>query len=118
MENRFKDKCSLEQRTHEATRIRGKYPDRVPVVVERSRGCSNIEEITKHKYLVPNDLTMGQLTYVIRKKITGLDSHKALFIFINNEMPATGDMISVLYHKHMDEDGFMYVEYSGENAFG
>ena len=68
MEDRFKEKCTIEQRINESARIKAKYPERVPVIVERADGCKNIEEITKHKYLVPNDLTIGQFAYVIRKK--------------------------------------------------
>ena len=33
-------------------------------------------------------------------------------------MPCNGDMIEIIYNKHVDEDGFLYVEYSGENTFG
>lgn len=118
METRFKEKCTFEERLAESSRIKQKYPDRIPIIVEKAKSCNNIDDITKHKYLVPKNLTMGQLIYVIRKKITTLDSHKAMFVFINKEMPATGDMVSVLFDKHVDEDGFMYIEYSGENAFG
>jgi GABA(A) receptor-associated protein len=118
MEDRFKEKCTIEQRINESARIKAKYPERVPVIVERADGCKNIEEITKHKYLVPNDLTIGQLAYVIRKKIPKLESHIGMFMFVNNEMPCNGDMIEIIYNKHVDEDGFLYVEYSGENTFG
>lgn len=118
MDERFKEKCTLEQRRNESSRIKLKYPDRVPIIVERAEGCVNIEEITKHKYLVPKDLTMGQLTYVIRKKIPKMEAHIGMFIFLNKEMPSNGDMIDVIYNRYADEDGFLYVEYSGENTFG
>tara|TARA_Y100000768_G_C23989209_1_gene691004 strand:+ start:4449 stop:4799 length:351 start_codon:yes stop_codon:yes gene_type:complete len=114
----FKEKNEFEDRKAESTRIKVKYPNRIPVIVERVKGCNNIPEITKHKYLVPQDLTIGQLNYVIRKKIPELDAHVGMFIFINSQMPSTGDIIRLIYEKHMDEDGFLYIEYSGENTFG
>lgn len=114
----FKEKNKFEDRRAESTRIKEKYPTRIPVIVERAKDCNNIPEITKHKYLVPQDLTVGQLIYVIRKKIPKLESNIGMFIFINNQMPSTGDIVNLIYEKHVDEDGFLYIEYSGENTFG
>jgi len=118
MSTSFKDKTDFQTRKNEANRIKTKYPTRIPVIVEMAKGCKNIAEITKHKYLVPKDLTIGQLSYVIRKKIPALDSHMGMFIFINKQMPSAGDIIGVVYENHVDDDGFLYVEYSGENTFG
>jgi GABA(A) receptor-associated protein len=33
-------------------------------------------------------------------------------------MPHTAGLISSYYHKYKDEDGFLYISYSGENTFG
>ena len=112
----YKKEHSLEKRSEESKKIRIKYPDRIPVIVQRAEG-SDIEDIDKKKYLVPGDLTMGQFQYVIRKRIK-LDSSKALFIFVNNVLPTTSNLISDVYHHKQNEDGFLYVVYSGENTFG
>ena len=71
----------------------------------------------KRKYLIPMDLTVGQFVYVIRKRIT-IPSDKAIFIFVNNTLPPTAALMSAVYEQHRDEDGFMYMMYSGENTFG
>lgn len=112
----FKEVHSLEKRRTEAARIRNKYPDRVPVIVEKAHK-SDITDIDKNKYLVPDDLTIGQLVYVVRRRIK-LPPEKALFLFINNTIPPTAAVISNVYAEHVDEDGFLYVEYNGENVFG
>lgn len=78
---------------------------------------SDIPEIDKRKYLVPVDLSIGQFVYVIRKRIK-LPSEKAIFIFVNDILPPTAALISTIYEEHKDEDGFLYVLYSGENTFG
>lgn len=44
----------------------------------------------KCRYLVPADLTVGQFVYVIRKRIK-LSAEKAIFIFVDNVLPPTGD---------------------------
>ncbi|KAK9203503.1 hypothetical protein WN943_013758 [Citrus x changshan-huyou] len=68
-------------------------------------------------YLVPADLTVGQFVYVIRKRIK-LSAEKAIFIFVDNVLPPTGAIMSAIYEEKKDEDGFLYVTYSGENTFG
>ncbi|XP_010324593.1 autophagy-related protein 8f isoform X2 [Solanum lycopersicum] len=105
-----------EKRRAEASRIREKYTDRIPVIVEKAER-SDIPNIDKKKYLVPADLTVGQFVYVIRKRIK-LSAEKAIFIFVDNVLPPTGAIMSSIYDEKKDEDGFLYVTYSGENTFG
>lgn len=78
---------------------------------------SDIATIDKKKYLVPADLTVGQFVYVIRKRIK-LSPEKAIFIFVDEVLPPTAALMSSIYEEHKDEDGFLYVGYSGENTFG
>lgn len=42
------------------------------------------------RYLVPADLTIGQFVYVVRKRIK-LSAEKAIFVFVKNTLPPTGD---------------------------
>ena len=57
-----------EQRQDEAKKIRERYSDRIPCIVERANG-SKLADIDKKKFLVPGDLTVAQFTYVVRKRI-------------------------------------------------
>ena len=106
----------FEKRAAEAARIREKYPDRIPVICEKEPR-SDIAPVDKRKYLIPIDLTVGQFVYVIRKRIS-IPPEKAIFIFVNNTLPPTAALMSTVYEQHKDEDGFMYMMYSGENTFG
>ena len=105
-----------EKRKSEAERIRAKYPDRVPVICEKA-DRSDIPDIDKKKYLVPADLTVGQFHYVIRKRIK-LAPEKALFLFCSNSIPPNAALMSTVYEEQKDEDGFLYIQYSGESTFG
>eukprot|EP01136_Pigoraptor_vietnamica_P020801 Opistho-1_new@70193 len=116
MKSSFKQEHPFEKRKQEAQRIRQKYPDRIPVIVERDEK-SDIAEIDKKKYLVPADLTVGQFVYVIRKRIK-LSPEKAIFIFVKNVLPPTSAAMATIYEEQKDEDGFLYITYSGENTFG
>ena len=113
----FRSEFSKEQRLSESRRIREKYPDRVPIIVERDHRSSDVPMIDKKKYLVPCDLTCGQFNYVIRKRLK-LQPERAMFLFIDNTLPPTGSLISYIYSNYKDDDGFLYVTYSGENTFG
>ncbi|XP_022724395.1 autophagy-related protein 8C-like [Durio zibethinus] len=112
----FKLEHPLERRQAEAARIREKYPERIPVIVERAER-SDIPDIDKKKYLVPADLTVGQFVYVVRKRIK-LSAEKAIFVFVKNTLPPTAALMSAIYEENKDEDGFVYMTYSGENTFG
>lgn len=112
----FKNQHTVENRKKESSRIKAKYPDRIPVICERSVK-SGLAKIDKTKYLVPTDLTMGQFVYVIRKRIK-LPPEQALFIFINGNIPPNAELMSTIYETYHDIDGFLYIRYSGENTFG
>lgn len=112
----FKQEHSLDSRREESQKIRRKYPDRIPVVVEKVSN-SSIPDIDKRKFLVPSDLTVAQFMYIIRKRIQ-LAPEKAMFLFVNRMLPTTSSTMGIIYDEHKDEDGFLYIAYSGENTFG
>jgi GABA(A) receptor-associated protein len=110
-------KHDFEERSREINRITIKYPDRIPVLIEPD-DKTDIPATTKCKLLVPHDLTIGQLNYVIRKNLSTLPPEKALFIYVNNSLPRTGTTILSIYQKYKSPDGFLRIIYSGENTFG
>ncbi len=118
MKSNFKQKNLFNDRFNESLNILTKYPDRIPVIVERStKSSDDCPDIDKNKYLVPKDLTIGQFIYVIRKRMN-LPAEKAIFLFMNGTIPSTSSIFSNLYKDHKDEDSFLYITYSFENTFG
>lgn len=113
----FKSTHTLEERKLESRKVRERYPDRMPIICERSSMCKQVPQLDKTKYLVPKDLTVAQFMYVIRKRIK-LDSDRALFMFVNQVIPQSSAALVDVYEKNKDEDGFLYVTYSGEQTFG
>ena len=75
--NNFKNSKSENDRIIESSKILEKYPDRIPIIIEKDKK-SKLKNIDKNKYLVPKNMTLGQFIYVIRKRID-LDSSEALF---------------------------------------
>lgn len=117
---RFKDEYSFETRKQEAIRVRTKYPDRIPVIVEPGNN-SNLPMIDKKKYLVPYDLSMSQFMWVIRRRIK-LEPHQALFLFVNHNgkyiLPPAHALVAQIYKEYADPQEFMFFEYYSENSFG
>lgn len=106
----------FDKTLEETTKIRKKYPERVPVYVKKAIGCQ-FSDIDKHKFLVPNDLTIGSFVTVIRKRIK-LAPEKAIFIFVNNVLPPLTSLMLNIYEEMKDKDGFLYIYYNGESVFG
>lgn len=116
MKFQYKEDYPFEKRKAEGEKIRRKYPDRVPVIVEKAPKA-NIGDLDKKKYLVPSDLTVGQFYFLIRKRIH-LRPEEALFFFVNDAIPPTSATMGSLYQDHLEDDFFLYIAYSDENVYG
>lgn len=111
-------KNSIEKRAQVCSEMKQKYPNRYGIIVSKREG-SQAPDITKNKYLAPDDLTINQLIYVFRKRIAIKES-QGIFFFVDNILLSVSSSmpISELYHKYKDTDGFLYVTYDVENTFG
>jgi GABA(A) receptor-associated protein len=108
----FKSLYTLEARKIESARIKLEHPGRIPVIIEKLPQ-SNLPNVDKVKYLVPHDLTVGQLIYVVRKRLP-IAPEQAIYVLVNSELPPALALISDVYKESADPDGFLYVEYTGK----
>lgn len=115
--NTFKTKYSFQQRLKESKQIKLKYPDRTPVIVTKCAD-STLCTIDRHKYLVPNGLSMSQFIFVIRKRIKNLDPCDAIYLYIDNMLVIPSDLISLTHKQFAHKDGFLYIQYTNEATFG
>ena len=92
-----------------------KYPGRYPVICEVSK---ELPDLDKHKYLVPRNITVAQLLYVIRQRVNSLNSEKALYLSIKNTLITSQTRLCDVYDQYKDEDGFLYFSVYSENTFG
>lgn len=106
----------LDERQKEAAQIKERYPDRIPVIAE-PRANSDIAAMDKKKFLVPRDLTVGQFTQVIRKRIQ-LPPEKALFVYIDKQILYNTAAMTEVNRQYQDRDGFLYVTFSSEKTYG
>ena len=112
-------KHDFQKRLNESYKIREKYPNRIPIIVQRAKQCDTVPDIDRHKFLAPVDLTMGQFMYVIRQRIK-LRPEVSIYLMVGDDytMPATSQLLSLIYQEHGDNDGFLYITYTGESTFG
>lgn len=108
---------TLQERQEKSRSILEKHPDRIPVICLRDPRSDGLPEIDRSKFLVPGNLSVSQFSLVIRKRIR-LPPEMAMYLTINNTMPAPTTLMSTTYDNHKDEDGFLYIVYAGENTFG
>ncbi|KAE9609979.1 hypothetical protein Lal_00006511 [Lupinus albus] len=112
----FKQDFSLDERFKESQNIIVKYPDRIPVIIERySR--TDLPDLDKKKYLVPRDMSVGQFIHILSSRLR-LPPGKALFIFVKNTLPQTASLMNSIYQSYKEDDGFLYMSYSSEKTFG
>lgn len=109
--------------SEEARKIREKYPDRIPVICERSPYSTGLPEIPKKKFIVHETMLCGEFKYLVHKHITqaaGADvrAEQTIYIFVNGLSPKTSTPLSELYEKMRSDDGFLYIKYGAENTLG
>ena len=113
----FKQQYSFERRINESRRILAKYPDKIPIICEKTKNQIDLPDMNKVKFLVPFDLTVGQFICVIRNRLR-IRPEVALFFFVDGYIPSSMNVIGELYEQSKQPDGFLYMEYSKENTFG
>lgn len=107
----------------EAKKIRNKYPDRIPVICDRSRYSTGLPEIAKRKFVVPGTMLCGEFKYMIHKHLAEAlmgdsKAEQTIYIFVNGLAPKTSTPMLELYEKMRADDGFLYITYGAENTLG
>jgi GABA(A) receptor-associated protein len=114
----IKTAATLQERINFSEKIRFKYPDRVPVIIKKNVNDKILQDIDKERYLIPKNLNLSEIIYIIRKRIK-LDSKQAIFLFVGKGvLVPLSQTINVIYEDYKSEDGFLYMVYTTENTFG
>eukprot|EP00929_Paragymnodinium_shiwhaense_P116110 TRINITY_DN85378_c0_g1_i1.p1 TRINITY_DN85378_c0_g1~~TRINITY_DN85378_c0_g1_i1.p1 ORF type:complete len:387 (+),score=100.73 TRINITY_DN85378_c0_g1_i1:106-1266(+) len=106
----------------EATRMRERYPERVPVLCEKAP-YSGLPDIPRHKMAVPGTMNCSDFKYIVQKQVREARSRdmamdQTIYIFVNGLVPRNTQLLADLYEQHRAEDGFLYVRYTAENTLG
>ncbi|KAM8949822.1 microtubule-associated protein 1 light chain 3 gamma [Lycaon pictus] len=114
----FKQRKSLATRQEEVAGIRAKFPNKIPVIVERYPREKFLPLLDKTKFLVPQELTMIQFLSIIRSRLV-LGATEAFYLLVNNRSLVSMSMtMAEVYRDYKDEDGFVYMTYASQEMFG
>lgn len=114
----FKTKRSFVTRKDEVMKIKNRFPNKVPLIVEKYHKERNLPTLEKKKYLVPQEITMSQFMVIIRNRMR-IKPNQALYLIINNRsMLSMSLTMAQAYEYYGDEDGFLYVTYASQEVFG
>ena len=119
MKYKFKrENPDASERKRECDKIREQFPDKIPIICEKAPNAK-LGEIDKTKYLVPNDLTVSQFSFTLRKRLE-IKKEDAFFLLVNGKHTITGDInLGEIYEKYADkEDGFLYIVYASQETWG
>lgn len=111
----FINSFSFEERLEEANRALEKYPNRIPIIIEP--GTKTVIDISRKKYLVPYEISVGQFMHIIRQRMK-LDPSEAIFLFCNGKLAPTSKILSEIYETDQNNDKFLYFKYCNESTFG
>lgn len=118
MHSNFRLVHSLEKRQNVSKMISEKYPEKIPVIAESHIRNKNIK-LDRSKFLVPSDIVLNKFVIELRKHIINLNSHAAIYpILEDGTIPPLTTLISTIYNKNRNIDGFLYITLCEENTFG
>ena len=109
----FRITRSMEQRRSDNDRMQKFYPNSIQVVLQ-----SKSIFLDRSKYLVPNNLTIGQFLFYLRQKIS-VNTNKGLYLFVeqidkdektmSTYLPQTGNTLEMVYTNWRHIDGYLYM---------
>lgn len=113
----FRQEKSLTDRVADAKKLLIKNPLKVPVVLQFSKQAQTLLQHNneKTKYLVPANMTLGNLMQMMRTRFSIKES-QALFFFVDGVVHVPSTVMSDLRQK--SEDGFVVIDVMLENTFG
>uniref|UniRef100_A0A5S6R0X5 Uncharacterized protein n=1 Tax=Trichuris muris TaxID=70415 RepID=A0A5S6R0X5_TRIMR len=114
----YKASKSLAKRREETALVKSRFPNKLPVVIERHYKETVLPAIEKNKFLVPKEATMIQLLAVLRNRLNLRHGHTFYFLINGRTLVTSNETIMNVYEKHVDDDGFLYLTYTSKESFG
>uniref|UniRef100_UPI00398ED00A microtubule-associated proteins 1A/1B light chain 3C-like n=1 Tax=Pristiophorus japonicus TaxID=55135 RepID=UPI00398ED00A len=115
---RFKHRKTFAARKEESALIRSKYPQKVPVIVERYPEERYLHSLDKTKFLVPQDVIISHFSTIIRNRLAVSPTQVFYLVVKNRSVSNMCATIAQLDQEFRDSDGFLYISYASHEMFG
>lgn len=113
----YNERVTLEKRLRDTEHILKKYPDHVPILVEK-RPDSQFQ-FKQQKFLARNNITVGEFLITLRKHLIGINEKRAVYLFCeNHDLAPSSTLIGQLYKSNKSPDGYLVFVCEMENVFG
>jgi hypothetical protein len=116
---KYINSVSFEDRKKRSNSLLLKFPDKIPVILEKSSRDKYLPKMDKTKLLVAHDMTISNVLQLLKINLT-IKETTSIYIMVSNKnvMLSGSQSINSIYKEHKHEDGFLYLEYCTENVFG
>ncbi len=115
----YRESTSFEARKKKSNSLLSKFPDKIPVILEKSSKDKYLPKNEKNKLLVGNDMTVSNILQLLKKNLNINESMSIYIMVLNQNIMLSGSQsILTLYNSYKSNDGLLYLEYCSENVFG
>ncbi|CAD8201361.1 unnamed protein product [Paramecium octaurelia] len=114
----YKDSHNLEERKKRVQEQLAKYPEMIPIIVEKIPGCK-LPQLQKVKFLVNSSFCFNEFKNTIKKKLNLDEKTSTLFMYCGKTLMNEHEKLKKIYDQFKDpEDGFLYLQYADAETFG
>lgn len=115
----YKQRVStFESRLAESQSQKQANPTKLPAIIERAKAKDNRYFMPQNKFLISKSYTFHEFSHHLRSKLK-LNCSDSLYLVVGDNIIPSADLtMSQIYEANRDPDGFLYLTYSSQQAYG
>lgn len=114
----YQNKFTYIERVQKSNKLLQEFPNNVPVIIERYPRETLLPRIQNRQFLVPKEVTVAYLINILKSRLGRYSRHSIWLYAGNTVLQCRFSTIAEIYNKYRSLDGFLYLQYSGEETFG